>query len=379
MDASAKLKLGLSALIMTFFVVGCGDEDSGNGGKPVAPQELTLQYIGLKEKANVREAQKYVAEQYGVVYNPKLRLTDDYLYATTAYGLYRKNIATDDTQWEPYAFDGEPVHDFVKKGTEILAITANRDNKAILRSTDDGRTFSNATPDAFMSGADEDGIVVFTLSQNPLDPNSLLMLAHTPNPKMYGLLKSTDFGKSWRVLRPFTFGYQNWVSIFDPHDPTNIYCAGEESVFDSAIYFSNNDGQDWDLIESVNNNCVHHIAFHPANPNIMIYSGEFIVKKSTDKGRTWEMVLNEDLYFFKTIYDDTNPDIMYTSGLYRAPDTSHELTIYRSTNGGDDWSVFFQTNLPGEGGIIDMELRDDDLFLYTYTDGIYKLSIPRNE
>ena len=205
------------------------------------------------------------------------------------------------------------------------------------------------------------------------------MLAHTPNPGMYGLLHSTDFGKSWRALRPLIFGYQNWLAIFDPHNPTNLYCAGEESVFDSAIYFSSNDGQDWSLIESVRNNCVHHIAFHPSNPDIMIYSGELLVKKSTDKGRTWKIVLNEELYFFKTVYDDTNPDIMYTSGLYRATDRPNLFTVYRSTNGGDDWSVFFQTDLPGEGGIIDMELRNGNLFQYTYTDGICKLSIPKNE
>ena len=356
--------------------VGCNNGDDGNGNEPVNPPEPTLQYIGLKEKTNVREAEKYVGEKYGVGYSPKLRLIDDYLYATTAYGLYRKNIATGDASWELYAFEGEPIHDFVRKGTEILAITANRDDKALLRSTDGGKTYSNATPDSFMSGADEDGIVAYTLSQNPLDPNSLLMLAHTPNPEMYGLLKSTDFGKSWRVLRPRIFGYQNWLAIFDPHNPANLYCAGEESIFDSAIYFSGNDGQDWTLIESVNNNCVHHIAFHPSDPNTLIYSGEFLVKKSTDKGRTWEMVLNEELYFYKTVYDDTDPDIVYTSGLYRATDRPNLFTVYRSTNGGDDWSVFFQTDLPGEGGIIDMELRNGSLFLYTYTDGIYKLSIP---
>jgi hypothetical protein len=164
------------------------------------------------------------------------------------------------------------------------------------------------------------------------------MLAHTPNPEVFGLISSMDFGESWHTLRPYVFGYRNWVATFDTHDTTNIYCAGEEAIFESVIYSSNNDVRDWDLIESVRNNCVHHIAFHPSNPDLMIYSGN-----------------NRNL------------------------DTPLLFTIYRSTNGGDDWSVFFQTDLPGEGGIIDMELHDNNLFLYTYTDGIYKLSIPKSE
>lgn len=38
---------------------------------------------------------------------------------------------------------------------------------------------------------------------------------------------------------------------------------------------------------------------------------------------------------------------------------------------GDTWSILYQADLLGVGGIIDIEQYDDILILYTYTDGIY--------
>lgn len=44
-------------------------------------------------------------------------------------------------------------------------------------------------------------------------------------------------------------------------------------IFESFINASCNDGKDWIILENERNNCIHHIAFDPTNPNIMIYSG----------------------------------------------------------------------------------------------------------
>lgn len=112
------------------------------------------------------------------------------------------------------------------KGEAVLAITANRNDKAMLFSADDGRTFTKATPDAFMVGnGGYDNPAILAFSQNPHNPNSLLMLAVTSNSEIFGFLKLMDFGKNWRVLKPYILGYQNWVAAFNPCDTTNLYCA----------------------------------------------------------------------------------------------------------------------------------------------------------
>jgi 23S rRNA G2069 N7-methylase RlmK/C1962 C5-methylase RlmI len=57
--------------------------------------------------------------------------------------------------------------------------------------------------------------------------------------------------------------------------------------------------------------------------------------------------------------------------LTRIPKEEHKFTIHHSTDGGDTWSILYQADLLGVGGIIDIEQYDDILILYTYTDGIY--------
>ncbi|RGP01581.1 hypothetical protein DXA83_09875 [Bacteroides thetaiotaomicron] len=82
-------------------------------------------------------------------------------------------------------------------------------------------------------------------------------------------------------------------------------------------------------------------------------------------------VLKDDVYFYKTIYDKRNPQILYSTGVTRIPKEEHKFTIHHSTDGGDTWSILYQADLLGVGGIIDIEQYDDILILYTYTDGIY--------
>jgi len=42
-----------------------------------------LEYIGLKEKSDVREAQVLIWDKYGSGYHPNLQIINNYIYATT--------------------------------------------------------------------------------------------------------------------------------------------------------------------------------------------------------------------------------------------------------------------------------------------------------
>lgn len=372
MNANKYIKMTVALIAL---LSSCKGDNADN--IPAPPEISMLQYIGLKNEANIRAAQEFVIEKYGTPYRLRMQIIGDHVYVPTIHGLYRKHVATaHTTEWELYAFGGVPVANFVKNGSRVLAITSNMNDKALLLSTDDGKTCSPATPDSFMENGEGKTPFIFGIGQNPENPNSLLALVFSATWDAFGVMKSTDFGKNWDVLSPRLGGYQNWFVGFHPLDTLNIYTSGEDMIFDAFIHASYDDGETWSDIETIDNNCIHHIAFHPTEPQTMIYSGEYIVKKSEDKGRTWRVVLGDEIYFYKTVYDKVDPNIVYASGNTRISDEPHKFTIYRSLNGGEDWDVFFQTDLPGEGGIIDMELYENRLFLYTFTDGIYMLTIP---
>lgn len=371
-----QLKHRIAFIFISLLFISCNNEK----------EELAIdipgnsfQYIGLKDRTNVRDGEKFIYDNcHRGGYHPKIQVSDNYIYVTTVSGIYRKSLSSlTNTNWELFAFGGQPVLEFVKNGNNILAATYYRNSKALLLSHDGGKTFAEATPAVFLEHIYEEdyGIpIIFRLAQHPQEPNTLLISVLAD--KMYGILRSNDFGKNWETLTgQLLMGYQEWFLGYNPHDSNNIYNTGESMVFEAKIQTSYNNGQDWEVVNLMYNNCFHHIAFHPENPQEMICSGEFIHYKSRDKGRTWNLlnITEEEVYFYKTLYDKSNPNMVYTTGATRVPD-SQTLFIFRSEDGGDNWNVFFKTELPGEGAVIDFDLYQDKLFLYTYTDGIYVLN-----
>ncbi|WP_321331295.1 hypothetical protein [uncultured Bacteroides sp.] len=366
------MRIMLTALAVSLFLCSCSDNDAN---KLTVDKTLKdFQYIGLKEKTGIREAQDMLLNKYGTSYSPSMQIIDDFIYVTTSSGIYRKRLDTSNSAWVLYAFENMPVTHFIKKGSDVLAITACSDERAFILSSDDGKTYKTLTPASFVFKELENKVVVSAIAQNPRNPNSLLALV-VP----VGVVQSTDFGQNWKCISTEIGGGQNWFVGYNPNDTTNIYNTGESMIMESLMYSSLDAGKNWQLIESMNNSCIHHIAFHPSDPNTMIYSGEYIVKKSTDRGRSWSLKLVDEIYFYKVVYDKDNPSIVYASGCTRIPNEFHKFTIYRSTDGGDNWHVFFQTNLSGEGGIIDFELYKSKLYLYTYADGIYTLDTQAEE
>lgn len=351
-------------LFLSVMFISCKDD---NNLREITDDEKIFEYIGLKDKANVIEAQEKVWNTYGRPYRPSVQVVDGYIYIATWSGIYRKPAKSlNNMDWEKFAFSGLPVIQFVMKGDSIIAITACTDEKAFVLSTDGGKTCKAITPPEFLIEENELKVIPYSISQNSQNANSLLALVEP-----IGVVKSVNFGKSWKTISTFYGGYQNWFVGFHPQDTTNIYNTGETMIFESFINASCNDGKDWIILENERNNCIHHIAFDPTNPNIMIYSGEYFLKKTIDKGRIWNPVLKDDVYFYKTIYDKRNPQIVYSTGVTCVPKEEHKFTIHHSTDGGDTWSILYQADLFGAGGIIDIEQYDDILILYTYTDGIY--------
>ncbi len=332
-----------------------------------------MKYLGLKDGSNVRTAQVYAFNNYSyLLYWPMMQIQDNYIYVSTTNGIYRKYINTENnTTWEIYAFEGVPVNVFVKHNESILASTAYYDHSLLLLSTDDGSSYADITPSIFYVQDYEYHTQMFRIAQNPENPESLIGLNYP-----LSLVKSNDFGRSWSSMDKLICGYQNWFVGFHPLDTMTIYHTGESKTYEAELYASYDSGESWSQNDMVGNNCIHHIAFHPTNPDVMLYGGEGIIKKSTDKGKTWRNVGSCDIYIRKVLYDNNNPDILYATGGYTFnPDDSEKIKIFRSTDGGENWHTFYNEYMEDSDGILDMEMYNDNLYLFTMTNGIYSLDI----
>jgi photosystem II stability/assembly factor-like uncharacterized protein len=296
---------------------------------------------------------------------------DDRLYVCSNTGIYKKNVK-DNSNWELYALENIPVTEFVKNGNNLLAISMGTDagtDSLLFLSNDNGQTFINFTSQYFLNYGYNH---LYRIAQNPENSNSILV-THFLN----GISKSDDFGISWKYLT-YRFGYQDWDLAFHPLDTTTIFHTGETIIFEGVIGKSSDNGETWSIFtDPGGTTCIHSIAFHPINPDIIVYSNEGRFGKSTDKGETYEVVSPNFSkgYIYKVLFDEKNPAILYASG---ATDQQNKDTIfiYRSTDTGDSWQLFHNEYVgEGCGFVLEMIKYKNKLILYTRDCGLFELKL----
>ncbi len=334
----------------------------------ITAQAQQFTYLGLKTESNVREAQNQLSTSGA--YWPESQLIEGYLYVPTSTGIYRKNLNTsmNDTLWEPYAFSGIPIRDFVKHGDSVLAATAHHlKDSILLLSTDDGNSFVNHTPPFFFQF---DSInTVWKIDQNPANPSSIVVLQNA-----YGVAKSTNYGLSWNSLSQVSGGYQERYLGFHPLDTHSLYYAGEQLFFESYIYTSLDDGNNWTLTGNFHNHAKHYIAYHPTDTNTLICAGEGIMSKSTDRGLTWNNTAILPLYVFSIQNHPDYPSYYYATGDMHGPDDT--LSVYVSSDYGDSWSLFLNEYYPDSDGILNLHIYNNTLYLVTMTNGVLAYQLP---
>jgi len=155
--------------------------------------------------------------------------------------------------------------------------------------------------------------------------------------------------------------------IVDPDDKTNnTWFIGSAS---GGIWKTRNAGKTWgNLTKDLPNLSTSILAMSPKNTNI-IYAGTgegygsfaFIqgqgIWKSADKGKTWDQITftasNPDFgNVMRMVVDPNNENIVVVSTVasFRTkPGTNRKSTIYRTTDGGQNWIKVFENEIPEQG------------------------------
>lgn len=196
------------------------------------------------------------------------------------------------------------------------------------------------------------------------------------------IFRSTDGGQTWKELdglrRHSTGGY--WqpgaggmavhTIILDPTNPQRIFIA----ISAAGAFRTDDGGATWKPInrglkseyvlpdpEASVGHCVHRIAQHPSQPNVLFMQKHWDVMRSDDAGDSWHDVgdgLPSDFGFPIEVHAH-EPETIYVVPI--KSDSEHyppegKLRVYRSRTGGKQWEAL-TTGLPQSDCYVNV-LRD---------------------
>lgn len=178
------------------------------------------------------------------------------------------------------------------------------------------------------------------------------------------LFRSANGGESWSELsglrghgsgphwQPGAGGLCLHTILVDPTNPQRVVIA----ISAAGAFRTDDGGLTWKPInrglksdyipdkEAEVGHCVHHIAMHPARPNVLFMQKHWDIMRSDDAGDMWHEVsgnLPTDFGFVIDVHAH-EPDTIYVVPI--KSDSEHfppegKLRVYRSRTGGNEWEA----------------------------------------
>ena len=195
------------------------------------------------------------------------------------------------------------------------------------------------------------------------------------------LFRSTNGGQTWQELpglrghgtgsqwQPGAGGMCLHSIILDPANRERIFVA----ISAAGAFRSDDGGATWKPINqglhsqyipdptAEVGHCVHHIAMHPSNSNVLFMQKHWDVMRSDDAGDSWHEIsgnLPTDFGFVIDVHAH-EPETIYVVPI--KSDSEHyppdgKLRVYRSRTGGNEWEAL-TNGLPQENCYVNV-LRD---------------------
>ncbi len=184
-----------------------------------------------------------------------------------------------------------------------------------------------------------------------------------------GVWKTTDGGLTWRPMTDKVKEMAPSIGAIAvaPSDANTIYagtgeaCIRGDIINGNGVYKSIDAGKTWTFAGLRDTRAIGRIAVHPKNPDIAYVAAlghpfganpERGIYRTTDGGKNWTKVLykDENSGGIDLALDPTNPNVIFAS-LWQARRTPWGMDsggpgsgLYRSTDGGTTWK-----HLPGHG------------------------------
>jgi photosystem II stability/assembly factor-like uncharacterized protein len=194
-----------------------------------------------------------------------------------------------------------------------------------------------------------------------------------------GVWKTTNNGTTFEPLFDGEGSYSTGCVSIDPSNPNTIWVGSGENnnqrsvAYGDGVYVSHDGGSSWENVGLKNSEHIGMITIDPANSNhvyVAAYGplwsagGERGIYETTDGGKTWNKILylSEHTGFNEIHMDPRDSKVLYATAhqrrrhVYTYLSGGPESAIYKSTDGGANWSKL-KNGLPGgDVGRIGMDI-----------------------
>ena len=264
--------------------------------------------------------------------------------STGAFGAFARNDAeTTWTKLTPSNVITFGLGFFVRGTTERIYVAGGN---GVLRSSDGGRSWRILTSWNTME--------ILSVAPDPTD--SATILAATP----WGVYKSTDDGASWIHK---SRGMRRWFVqklLIDRRDPRIVYAAAED-----GLYRSRNEGESWSRLQLPAEQ-IQAVAQNPTSPeNLAAVAEDRGIWISRDGGARWMQcreLRQETMYALRFSPDGKD---LYAAGW--------KTGLWRSRDGGETWERIWSD--PAVEAVFDVVVNPGDprhLLVGTDGQGLYE-------
>jgi Tfp pilus assembly protein PilF/photosystem II stability/assembly factor-like uncharacterized protein len=171
---------------------------------------------------------------------------------------------------------------------------------------------------------------VYVLAIDPASPNTIYA-----GTRGEGVFRSTDGGQNWEPTDLVNTDIS--ALAIDPDRPTTVYAA----TTSGAIHKSTDTGGSWTAINAGLTYNLRALVIDPLTPTTLYAGSDNGVFKSTDGGSSWGAVNTDVSQITVLAIDPLTPATLYAgthSHTYPRTMRYYPGSVYKSTDGGDNWS-----------------------------------------
>ncbi len=175
-----------------------------------------------------------------------------------------------------------------------------------------------------------------------------------------GVWRTANAGTTWEPVFDGESSYSIGCVVIDPNNPfvvwvgTGEYNSQRSVSYGDGVYRSEDGGKSWQNMGLKTSEHIGKILIDPRNSSVVYVAsqgplwgpgGERGLYKTTDAGKTWNLVLkiSENTGVTDVIMDPRNPDVLYAASYQRRRhvwtliDGGPESALHKSTDGGATW------------------------------------------